>query len=431
MENTRMKRTICCVKGMRSRYLLLLSVLLLLLTGCGGAPAKKQGAPLVVARQGYVYSLTPTDFTVYQVPLASGKSPLFHQSLQTNLRSRIVSRVGGGVYLAMDGALSAWTQGKQVWMTPINDEVQAMTATARTVFLVTSQQVLSLNAVTGKPIWQQEYATGGLFASQVCVIVLSSLVIVAQGENVQAFDAVTGQTRWAMLLPTAGDGEIITSVTGAGTTVVFCTGTALVAVNILTGQTRWQQDDQALLSSVSEDGATLYLPFQETPRISLENGSQSHTQTGVEAVNLLSGVVQWRDIFALKATEMGTVTNQYLCWISTDGTMTTWRLSDGKQLWHTTRRVHPVAFTVNLFDQSVVVQDNQGEVDSLALFDGSTQWRHVGSVKDLATGTIQIDAHAIYVLDANTLHALPHSGGRDIWSLTLNTPMQWDIESFA
>lgn len=181
MEHTTRKRTTCCVKGMHWYSYLLFSVLFLLLIGCGEAPVKKQGTPLVVAGQSYVYALTSTDFAVYQVPLASGKSPRFQQPVLTTMRPRIFGRVGGGVYLALNGALSAWTQGKQVWTTPVNDEVLALTAIGREVSVVTSQQVLLLNAVTGKLIWQQEYTGGGLFGSHVSVIVLASLVIVAQG----------------------------------------------------------------------------------------------------------------------------------------------------------------------------------------------------------------------------------------------------------
>lgn len=234
-----------------------------------------------------------------------------------------------------------------------------------------------------------------------------------------------------MLLPTAGDGEVITAVTGTSTTLVLCTGTAIVAINTKTGQPRWQQDNQALLLSVSADGTMLYVPFLETPRLSSERG-QSHTHTGVESVNLLSGVVQWQDAVVLKLTEMGTITSQYLSWISTDGTMTTWRLSDGRQLWQTIRQTRPLAFAIDAADQNILVQDSLGEVDALTLFDGHLQWKHAGLKKSINTDSeaIQMDDHAIYVVDGTILEALPHSGGRAIWSLPLKTPTQWDVEAF-
>lgn len=416
---------------MGRRCLLLFSVLLMLLTGCDGAAAKKPAAPTVAARQGYVYALDATAFDVYQVPGVAGvtgKAPFFQLPIQTSLTPRLVPRIGGGVYLAIDGTLSAWSQGKRLWTSTLSDGVQAITATAQDVYVVTSQQVIAVDADTGKLVWQETYTSGGIFASQVFAVFLSPLVIVAQGEYVQAFDAATGLTRWNILLPTAGDGEVITAMNGAHATIVLCTGTSLVALNTLTGQTRWQQDDQALLSAVSADGTTLYLPFQETPRILGENGSQSHMQTGVEAVNLLSGVVQWRDVFALKPTEMGSLTGQYLSWISTDGTITTWRLSDGRQLWQTTRCARPVALAVDATGQSVVVLNSQGEVDALRLLDGHSQWMHLGSGEGLTSGNVQIDTHAVYVLDVNTLEALTRTGGQVAWSLTLDPTSQWITE---
>lgn len=355
-------------------------ILVAVLSGCfGGVPKPKPAelqpvAALVSASQSWNTRIGPVNF-----PLQAGVSG-----------NSVAVASGEGTVALLDAGT-----GKDIWRAALNTAISAgVGSDGQVVAVVTkANEVVALQE--GRELWRQKLGAQAFTAP---LVAGARVFVLAADRSVSAFDGQTGRKLWTQQRPNE---PLVLRQSGVmlavGDTLVVGLSGRLVGLNPANGSVQWEAPIASprgindverlvdLVGRVSRVGDTV---------------CARAFQASIGCVNAARGNLLWTK--SASGAQGIDGDDRLLFGTESDGTVMSWRRSDGERAWSTDRLRYRGLTAPLVAGRSIVIGDSTGFVHLLSREDGSLLNR-------LTTDGSAISASP--VLAGNTLIAVTHNGG--------------------
>ena len=327
--------------------------LALLVSACSSAPEKPKAAPLPVV-SGSI-KVEPTWKS--QVGITAGH-------LLASVHGQQIALASAQGQLAVIDVLS----GRDVWRINLNTPIQAGVGGDGRRFAVVTQANELVVAQAGQVLWRQVLPA----LSYTPPLVAGDRVFVMTGDRaVAAFDAETGQRLWGQQRPSD---PLLLRQAGLlmplGDNLLVGWGGRMASLNPLTGAVRWET-----LVGVTRGTNEVERLVDLVAGASRQGNSLCvrSFQTAVACLDGLTGRMLWsrpaQGHQGLDGNE------QTLVGVESDGKVLAWQRSTGNQLWtQEVLRFRGLSLPL-LFNNAVVVGDQEGWVHFLSPLDGKALQR--------------------------------------------------------
>jgi outer membrane protein assembly factor BamB len=354
-------------------------ILVAALSGCFGGAVKPKPAELqpltalVAARQTWTSRIGPVSFPL-QTTVAAGT---------------VAVASGDGVLALLDGQ-----SGRDIWRVALNTPLAAGAGNDGKLTAVVTRENEVLAVQDGREIWRQKL-NAQAFTSP--FVAGGRVFVLAADRSVSAFDGQSGNRLWTQQRPAE---PLVLRQSGVmmavGDTLVVGFSGRMAGLNPLNGSLRW---DLAIASPRGINDVERLVDLVGPVSRSGETVCARAYQASIGCVNAVRGNLLWTKpaggVEGLSGDE------RTLFGTEADGTVVTWRRSDGEREWTTDRLRYRGLTAPMLAGRSLAIGDATGFIHLLSREDGSLLNR------------LTTDGSAIVatpVLAGNTLVAVTRNG---------------------
>lgn len=265
-----------------------------------------------------------------------------------------------GVVASIDGRT-----GGDVWRTSIKTHLTAGVGSDGRFAAVVNRNNELIALDGGREIWRQKLSAVSLTAP----FVAGERMFVLSGDrSVTAFDAATGRKLWQQQRP--GEALVLQQsgvILSVGDTLVVGLGGRLAGLNPQTGSVRWETP---VANSRGTNEVERLVDLVAGVSRSGDQVCVRAFQSAVACIDGARGTSVWNKA-AIGATGIGGDSDA-VYGTESDGTLISWRRSDGDKLWTSELLKHRSLSTPLLVGRAVVVGDGSGFVHFLSRDNGST-----------------------------------------------------------